>query len=220
VLALERPVADAELYARAAAGAMAATDLALERAGLAAGPGRAGYAVDAAARDLARFFYAPRATVAREERQATVRLVREQPFSAEGLAAISKPAPPTPPPRPAGALSREYREAVRRWNDDHTQDWGAPGHGECPACGHRGCFGRLPERPEKWTCFSTGPEGHGARTKGRCGREGKAGHWFGDALDLEAYRRGATRRQVLIDERYLASRSRLSRSRSSVEPRA
>jgi hypothetical protein len=206
IILLERAVSDHELYVRATTGAMATIENVLAAIRLSAEKGRAGYAVDAAARDLARFFYAPRATVSGHERQASVRLVRDEPFAVELLAApvVAAPVVETTAPAAPARLSAEYREATRRWNEDHHQDWGPPGQGECPGCGHHGCFGRLPERPEKWTCFSTGPDGHAARTLGKCGHESASGHWFGDALDFEAYRRGSSRRQVLIEDGYFA----------------
>ena len=71
--------------------------------------------------------------------------------------------------------------------------------------------------PEKWGCFSSGADGHGARTGGACGQRGRAGHW-GDALDLTAHARRCTRRQVLEDDGYLVPRAREPTSRSRAAP--
>ena len=209
VFVLDRPTADREAYARAVSGASVLLGRELEDRGLAAEAGRAGFAVDHAANDFARFLYAPRAIVRGQARQAEILVIREQPFSLAGLEALA-PLPAEQPERTrikTGEASLLLNDAVRRWNEDHAQDWGPPGRGECPACGHHGCFGRLPEVPEKWTCFSSGPDGHEARTQGRCGRLGSSGQWFGDALDLEAFNRGVARPQILRQDGYLAARS-------------
>ncbi len=208
VIVLEHAVCEPELFERATAGAIEGIEAALCAAGLQAQPGRAGFEVDGAATDLARFFYTPRATVSGQRRQASVRMVREQPFAAESLAALAKPPlGGLPAAKRFGAGGLENHDAAQRWNEDHAQDWGPPGRGECPACGHRGCFGRLPEVPDRWSCFSSGADGHEARTQGGCGRRDNAGPWFGDALDLEAFRRQSTRARVLRDDGYLKSRS-------------
>jgi hypothetical protein len=209
VFVLDRPTADREAYARAVSGASFLVARELEERGLAAGVGRAGFAVDHAANDFARFLYAPRAIVNGQARQAEILVIREQPFPLAGLAALAPPLakPPARTRVKTGEASLRLNDAVQRWNEDHAQDWGPPGRGECPACGHHGCFGRLPEVPEKWTCFSRGPDGHEARTQGRCGHQGSSGQWFGDALDLEAFTRGVARLQILRQDGYLAARS-------------
>ena len=100
--------------------------------------------------------------------------------------------PPSSQSRPSqGRAGADFAEAVRQWNADHGRDWGSPGTGECPACGHRDCFGRLPEIPEKWCCFSSNHQAD----SGGCGHQTADGHWIGDALDLEAHRRNVSRYQ-------------------------
>lgn len=209
VFMLERPCSDRETYVRAASGAAGLVTCLLIAQDLAPRAGQAGFAVDPAVKDFARFLYAPRAIVHGHARDAEILVMREQPFPLGELAALAPP-PAKQPERitlKRSHASKRFDDAVKRWNEDHSEDWGPPGSGECPACHHHGCFGRLPEMPEKWSCFSSGPDGHGARTGSACGREGSSGHWFGDALDLEASRRGETRLQVLRRDGYLAAMS-------------
>jgi len=200
------PMADPESYTRAIEGACLKTRRALEALGLHArqderGRFLEGYAVDAAATDLARFLYAPRAIVNEEQRDADVHVIREELCSAEGLAAELPP--PAPMQRPATGhdprSSTNLTEAVKRWNADHAEDWGRPGAGECRACRHRGCFGRLPSIPEKWCCFSSNHEAD----SGGVGCSSTKGHWIGDALDLEAQRSNRKRVDVLRENGYL-----------------
>lgn len=91
----------------------------------------------------------------------------------------------------------DFSEAARAFNDDHPIDWGAPGAGKCPICEHSKCFGRLPQRPERWCCFSA--------SHGDIGVMGN-GNRHGDALDVEAFRSGKQRAQLLKDTGYLRSR--------------
>ena len=206
VFVLDRPTSNREAYTQAVSGAAALVSSVLEAHDLHSCAQHAGFAVDPAVKDFARFLYAPRAIVDDQARDAAIVVLREQPSSLEELAALAS-RPTVGPERRrenVGEAAKQFDEAVRRWNDDHRQDWGSPGQGECPACRHDGCFGRLPELPEKWSCFSNGPDGHAVRTQGRCGRPGNSGHWFGDALDIEAFGRGETRLQVLRRDGYIA----------------
>src|SRR5439155_11675497 len=81
------------------------------------------------------------------------------------------------------------------------EDWGLGGQGECRACGHRDCFGRLPTSPERWVCFSANHE----TDSGGCGHwTGTV--WIGDALDLEAHARKCLPVEVLRADGYLVDR--------------
>src|SRR5262245_51462864 len=77
-----------------------------------------------------------------------------------------------------GAAS-EFHAAVARYNEDHPQEWPADS-GTCPGCGHNGCFGRMPEDPDRWGCFSTQHDadsgGVGVHVENQ---------WQRDALDLD-----------------------------------
>lgn len=88
--------------------------------------------------------------------------------------------------------SETLDEAVAAYNQAHRYDWPRSG-GQCPMCGHRGCFGRLPE-VERWTCHSTSHSGVGV--------PGEQCH-TGDALDIDAHRAGCTRVELLRREGYL-----------------
>src|SRR5690606_6431119 len=68
--------------------------------------------------------------------------------------------------------------------------------GTCPACQHNDCFHELPKDHTKWFCFSTGHiDGVGLKVEG--------GGYYGDALDLEAHRRGLKPVDVLRADGYL-----------------
>lgn len=187
------------LAALRAAGALVAE--ALSRIGLqrvvprAGGRVEPGFSVDRRALlDLKRIFWAPRCTVAGAAREATVHAFCRDPVSLDELAAAGAEQPAEA--RVAGA-STDYAEAARRWCEDHPIDFGAYGR-ECPACGHRECFGPLPADPAKWFCFSSN---HEADSDG-CGCATDQG-WLGDALDLEARQRGAPPTDVLRQDGYL-----------------
>src|SRR5690606_2976696 len=114
----------------------------------------------------------------------------------------------------ADESTEEFAEAVRRWNDAHPVDYQTPDR-ECPACGHRGCFGPVPEAPERWYCFSAS---HDADSGG-CGNETDGGGWSGDALDLEACRRRVRPVDVLLEDGYLEkqrAKARAERPRVAV----
>lgn len=92
--------------------------------------------------------------------------------------------------------STTFAEAAAQWNADHPGDWPASS-GECPICGHEGCFGRIPET-DKWACFSA------ADDEPEYGRQGE-GCWMGDALDLEAFARSCKPYEVLVQDGYLST---------------
>jgi hypothetical protein len=69
----------------------------------------------------------------------------------------------------------------------------------CPACLRAGCYRVMPDTDGvlRWACFSSHHARSGVGVAGR-------GCWHGDALDLEAHRRGASRVDVLRADGYLA----------------
>jgi hypothetical protein len=162
-----------------------------------------GLAVDAgASTDLARFLYAPRATVQGQPRDATIRVVKAGPVSLDELASL---APQDPPPatqhsdRPrATTASTDLDEAVRRYNDANRREWPRTG-GTCPACGHHDCFGTLPDATDRWYC-------HSSNHDTTCGIKGSRGY-HGDALDLDAHAAGCSRVDLLRRSGYLEQRS-------------
>lgn len=84
----------------------------------------------------------------------------------------------------------DLAEAVRKFNEAHPLDLPRSG-GQCLVCSHRGCFGHLPNEPQRWACFSASHADAGIPPK-----DG-AGPWTGDALDLEAHAAGLTRVETL-----------------------
>jgi Bifunctional DNA primase/polymerase, N-terminal len=89
--------------------------------------------------------------------------------------------------------SDDLRAAAERYNREHGRELPRSG-GQCPICQHRGCFGQLPEAPERWACFSAGHTGAGIQGD-TC--------WQGDMLDLDAHAAGVTRAQLLRRQGYL-----------------
>jgi len=91
--------------------------------------------------------------------------------------------------RAATVKVQEYRGANRK-------DFGRPGVGTCPVCGHHGCFGRSGRDASRWYCFSGGHAevlGVDGRPVGRKGKKG----YTGDVLDLDAFAARKTRPQLL-----------------------
>jgi P4 family phage/plasmid primase-like protien len=207
VAILVNPITDPELLSAAVEGACVEVHRALEELGLHAhrcerGKWRDGYAIDeGAAYDRARFFYAPRASVAGVHRDAEVLIIGRELMMPTRAAQVSARPPLA---RPFGIVrsalrSTEREDATSKWNRDHAQDWGAPGSGRCPACKHNDCFGRLPHIPGKWCCFS---DNHDSDSGG-VGIRSKDGRWIGDALDLEAHARQCSPSDVLRQDGYL-----------------
>jgi len=147
--------------------------------------------------DLGRLFFTPNAIAKGVARAADVLELRAEPYAPAELAKGVAAAVAAPARAPAPATS--FQVAAERWNAAHVETW-PKAVGDCPICGHRGCFGQLPENPAKWFCWSTQHTAGGTRTdKG----------WVGDALDVDAALRGLTPAQVLVDDGYLAmARSR------------
>src|SRR5690606_25918669 len=114
---------------------------------------RPGFLVDRAPFSLKGLFWAPRCTVNGEPRIADVHIVSGNPFDLTELVLEAPPPDPEPKPASEGSADAHYSEAAKRWCDDHPIDF-AMFRRECPACGHRGCFGPLPETPDRWFCFS------------------------------------------------------------------
>lgn len=179
---------DPELHLSAACGAAELVTHALSDLGLAQ------YEVDPRChKDLGRLFFGPNAHAKGVQRSAEVVEMREQAYTPEELAEHEPQA--APPPKPEPPHRTTYREAVDRWNADHLPTWPRAA-GDCPACGHRGCFGRLPDDDSRWHCFSSN------HTKpGIPGANG----YHGDALDLEAFARGVTPKEVLRADGYLSA---------------
>lgn len=154
--------------------------------------------------DLGRLFFAPNAFAKGRQRNAVVVQLREELYSAADLALYA----PIPEPKPEPAPKRNgttngngrvagssVEDAVARWNSDNRTDWGRPGKGDCPVCNRRDCFGSLPQNPERWCCWSTNHSGAGVQNEK---------NWTGDALDIEASRRGRDRLDCLREDGYLA----------------
>jgi len=93
----------------------------------------------------------------------------------------------------------DLRAAVDAYNRDHGRDWGPPGRGTCPVCGHHDCFGNAGgslRNSGRWACFSA--------NHGNVGVTGQTGaHHHGDALDVDADAAGRTRIEHLRQTGYL-----------------
>ena len=198
VFLLDTPECDPDLYRQATAGAIVLITTAIEDLGLGGREG-GGFEVDKAATDLARIFYAPRATVDGKERNGEMRIVREELYGSRALAALAPSRPEVARFLPrAGVMFSRFREAARLWNEHHPLQ--VSENRECPGCGHRGCYSVLSTSTGQiWTCFSANHEGE---TEGQCGHPGTGG-WWGDALDLESWNRRQAPRQVLEEDGYL-----------------
>jgi hypothetical protein len=211
VFVFPEPVRDPEGFKAAASGAGVLVQAALDASGASGTPG---FEIDRKALlDLARFLFAPNGVVLHKvkdeatgesrdvprERAAEVVLMRPEPIAPQVLAAaVQAPVPVQQlAPRQLPAIGSDFADAVRRWNDGHSREY-PRSEGECPACGHKGCFGQLPSDNSRWACFSAS---HGFDS-GRTGIEGQ-GCWHGDALDLEARLSNMTRRDVLVRDGYL-----------------
>lgn len=145
--------------------------------------------------DLGRLFFTPNAIAKGVARAAELVELRAQPYTPAELAAhVVAPVAPVVPVARGGSV----QGAIERWNAAHAESW-PKAAGDCPICGHRGCFGQMPEDPARWYCFSSQHSGGGIRG---------ANGWHGDALDVDAALRGLTTTQVLIDDGYLEPRAR------------
>ncbi|MHC4165276.1 MAG: hypothetical protein ACYSUM_24460, partial [Planctomycetota bacterium] len=153
---------------------------------------------DSVSSDLARLLFLPNACVDGVARVGDLRVCSDEPVGGEVVAAwVDEDAEEEPM-----AAGGSVEDAVARYNADHARDY-PESHGKCPACGHDGCFGRLPDRGDRWTCFSSD---HGAAA-GRCGLPGNA-CYHGDALDLDAHAAGVSRIDLLVRAGYLSHEAR------------
>lgn len=125
---------------------------------------------------------------------------------AEALQLVAETAPIAEPVRPVPQAARnsprgypeqDFQSAIEAYNRDRTPEYPGPGKGQCPACGHRDCFGHLPDDRAHWYCFSSGHDKPGTRG---------ANGYHGDALDLDAHLAGMSLRAHLLREGYLAGR--------------
>lgn len=203
VFVFAEPESDAARWDAAAAGAVSEVQKALRALALYVGAsvGGAGLAVDeGASKDRARFYYRHRCIVGGVRRDAPLVVLREPAYAAGELARLA----PAPPPRTLAAVPvaplATVKEAAAAFNRAHPGEWPRMG-GTCPACGHKGCFGTLPDDPARWYCHS---DRHEVDGRG-CGRRGTKG-WHGDALDLAAHAAGCGRVELLRREGLLASR--------------
>jgi hypothetical protein len=195
------PCADSDLFARAARGAGVLVERAIKRARLNCDPSAQvpGYEVDGAPlEDRARFMYCPRAVVDGVERDSSVSVLSTALFYAAQLAEAA-PRPATVPNRQARparqSASSDIESAVAQYNRDHAREF-PRSDGECPICGHRNCFGRLPDAPGRWACWSASHPEVGIRGE-RC--------YHGDVLDIDAHDAGRSRVEHLRAEGYLAT---------------
>lgn len=104
--------------------------------------------------------------------------------------------------RPKSKVAR----AAAEWCAENPQDWNTYGR-QCPICGHRKCFGPLPDDPQKWFCFSTSHAGAGV--------QGDNG-WTGDAVDVFAHRAGLSVVAFLEQEGKLVHRPPIVVSKGSL----
>ena len=214
VFMFSAPCEDAELFEAAGTGAGVLVERAVRKLGLAANPG-AGLEIDTSGlRDRARFMYAPKALVGEIQRDACVEVITGNLWTPRGLADV-KPeattessAPRAPrsqsaPPRPTSGsrASDDLAQAAANYNASHAREW-PRSDADCPICGHRGCFGRLPSAPDRWACWSASHSEIGVKGE-RC--------WHGDALDVDAYAAGRSRVEHLRAEGFLVDRARTQR---------
>lgn len=168
----------------------------------------AGYHVDEPLLgELARFFYTPNCTAKDVKRSAEVIVMRQEIVDPYVLAATAPERKPAPKPaEPARApISLDLASATARWNESHPEDY-PKDSGDCPMCGHSGCFGRFPDDDSRWFCWSTDHSGGGIQS---------ARGWHGDALDIEAHKRGIKPSDVLRADGYLVTKKQEASSTST-----
>lgn len=190
----EKFVNDRELQKKAERGAGVLVAQTLERLQL------TDYKVDTGLLgDLARFFYTPNCIAKDVRREADVLVMNNSLTKPEELAKHDTPVRSVENATPkAGVVpvSPDIATAMENWNKDHPGNW--PRHsGQCPVCGDNGSFGHLPEDTARWYCFSSDHTVAGVR-----GDKG----FHGDALDLEAHRRGCKPIDVLRKDGYLVKK--------------
>lgn len=188
----ETPCSDRDLQKKAERGAGMLAAKTLERLNL------TNYQVDAGLLgELARYFYTPDSIAKGVKRSAQVfvmrsELVKAVDLSVHDVAVRSVETPPHQEKKNPAPVSTELAAAIDNWNKDNPSNW--PRHSaECPVCGDDASFGHLPDDPTRWYCFST--DHHTVGVKGDKG-------YHGDALDLEAHRRGCKPIDVLKKDGY------------------
>lgn len=183
-------VDDRDLMTRTGRGAGKLVGDALAAAGLPlVTEGHPGYAIDQKVlTDLARLLFTPRSVVEGVKRDARVIVMRDAPYDPKELA---------PPARVMRLVQPEgvaIEDAVAAYNRDHARTYPRNG-GDCPVCGHKGCFGTQPgTEPPRWSCFSNSHAG--------AGRKGET-CFTGDALDLDAHAAGCSAVDLLKKAGYL-----------------
>ena len=186
IFVLDAPCRDQSLYLRACEGAIRLVSRAIAHI--------PSYKIDRKAScDLARLMWAPTTTVDGQARAAEIVRLRRDTYSVEELAqhAESEPVQASQhTPREASPIA----EAAERWLRDHPQEWGT--HQPCPACEGKDSFSGLPGS-HRWVCHHVSH-----RAPGRPSEDGTC--YTGDALDLEAWRRGCTVVEVLRQDGYIA----------------
>ena len=187
IFLFEAPCQDQQLYLRACEGAVHLVSQAIAHI--------PGYQIDQkASRDLARLMWAPRTTVDGQARDAELIRLRRDTYTPEELAEYAAPACEAyEPPQHSPGVCSPIQQAIQRWLDDHPADWGS--HQPCPACDGRDSFSQLPGS-HRWVCHHVSH-----RAPGRPSEDGTC--YTGDALDLEAWRRGCSIMEVLRQDGYL-----------------
>lgn len=195
----ERVCNDRALQTKAERGAGVMITTALEKLGL------TDYKVDTAVLgDLARFFYTPNSIAKDVKRSAEVVVMMESFTQPQELALYDVAVRAVEEPKkPNGAvpISTDFQQAISNWNARNPQKW-PKNSAECPICGDEASFGTLPDDPTQWYCFSTDHKDVGIR-----GDKG----YHGDALDMEAFKRGVKIADVLRKDGYL-KRQEIDRS--------
>jgi hypothetical protein len=194
----------------------------LTRLGFAEGPD-GGLREDAPkTQDCAAAMFCPRATVDGVARDGDAIVLRVEPYTFDELRAVrDRTVPETratvdpmnrgPSPHVNGSSpSPVVADAVARFNAANPLDVPRSG-GQCPACGHRECFGQLDDVPDRWSCFSA----NHASDSGGCGLQGST-CWHGDALDIAARRAGRGRVEHLRATGYLVAATAASDSAESL----
>lgn len=192
----ERPCCDDVLQKKSERGAGVLAAKALERLDLTE------YQVDASCLgELARYFYTPNCIAKGAKRSADVFVIRTELTSPADLSVHDIKVRPVEPPRATADPTpiSDFDQAVAKWNEDHPLD--IPRHSsECPVCHDDASFGHLPDDPRRWYCFSTDHTTVGIKSdKG----------FHGDALDLEAHKRGTKLADVLKADGYLKVKQRV-----------
>jgi hypothetical protein len=123
----------------------------------------------------------------------------------------ARPAPTKPPVSTTKALDDSFEVAVVRWNAAHPITFTKRNTGPCPVCGDTKSFGWLRDNSDKWSCFSTDhPDDVGKHDPSQsC--------FWGDALDLEAFRCNKTRAQVLREDGFLKTHLKIVSDRTESE---